>query len=431
MTGRAHRPVVESGMDGPVGDESVEGLRRLGRILAAFPIEPGTDWASVIGLARRQRVSPLLFWRLEQRESDAGGGAGAPQEVMDELRRDLHTAAAQAMLAELQLATILGMLSAADVPVIVVKGAATAAFYPDPALRAYGDIDIMVAKAQLDAAERALNGLGYECFASKAWWLDHFHHLPPMVSERGGLLVELHWGLDYEAGKGRLPADDLWARAVQWTVQGQPTLRLDTIDAVLHLCRHAVVQHRVYGAFRSLCDLAQLTEGWGQEEWETMGQRALDYELARPVYLTLVLAEQALDFTAPAEVLVMLRPPGSVPEPEELMRRLMRSDGVMSDRVSVGAVQAATEGPFAARLGFLAESLLLPREGMAMVYRIPVDSPRIWLAYLWRPVDLLRRYGLSIWRTFRGERGAQAMWQREVWLERWLRGYEQPGELEK
>ena len=103
----------------------------------------------------------------------------------------------------------------------------------------------------------------------------------------------------------------------------------------------------------------------------------------------------------------------------------------MPDRVSVGAVQAVAEGPLAARLGHLAGSLFLPREGMAMVYRIPVDSPRIWLAYLWRPVDLLRRYGLSTWRTLRGERGAQAMWQREVWLERWLLGDERSGELEK
>jgi hypothetical protein len=53
---------------------------------------------------------------------------------------------------------------------------------------------------------------------------------------------------------------------------------------------------------------------------------------------------------------------------------------------------------------------------------MPADSPRIWLAYLWRPIDLLKRYGLSAWQTLRGEREARAAWQREVWLERWLRG---------
>jgi hypothetical protein len=369
-------------------------------------------------LARYQGVSPLLFWRLQQ---GAVREEGVPREVMEGLRADLRAAAVQGMLAEQQLATVLGALSASEVPAVVVKGAAVGAFYPDPALRLFGDLDIMVSEAQLDRAERALNGLGYQCFASKAWWLDRFHHLPPMVSESGGLLVELHWRLDYQEQKGRLPAEDLWARAVSWTVQDQPALRLDAVDTVLHLCRHAVVQHRVHGAFRTLCDLAQVTEGWGPTEWETLTQRTLDYGLSRSVYLMFILAEQSLNLTVPAEVLFVLKPPGSVPEPEELVRRLMGSDGAPSTRVSVGAVQAAAEGASATRLRHLLGNLFLPRDGMAMVYDIPANSPRIWFAYLWRPIDLLGRYGLSAWRALRGEPGARAAWQREVWLERWLR----------
>ncbi len=408
----------------PRGGEETDVLRLLGCILAGLPTEPDADWACIVDAARRQRVSALLFWRLGESNSGTEGWADPPQEVMDELRQDLYAAATQAMLAERQLAKVLGALSEAGVPALVVKGAATATFYADPALRSYGDLDIMVPEAQIAVAEHALNDLGYECFASKAWWLDHFHHLPPMVSENGGLLVELHWGLDYQVDKGRLPANDLWTRAVPWNVQGQPALRLDAVDTVLHLCRHAVVQHRVYGAFRSLCDLAQITESWSHEEWTMLGRRALDYDLARSVYLMLVLAGRALNLAVPAEVISTLRPPGALPEPGELMRRLMRSDAAPG-RISVGAVQAAVDGSLGARLRHLVGSLFLPREGMAMVYKIAVDSPWIWLAYLWRPVDLLWRYGRSVWRTVRGERGAQATWRREVWLERWLRGDEQ------
>ena len=118
------------------------------------------------------------------------------------------------------------------------------------------------------------------------------------------------------------------------------------------------------------------------------------------------------------------------PEPDELMRRLMGSDGAAPARSLWEQCRRLLKGPFAARLQHLMGSLFLPREGMAMVYEIPADSPRIWLAYLWRPIDLLGRYGLSAWRALRGERGAQAAWQREVWLERWLRGDEQLDELE-
>jgi|GEM_PF-924423 len=421
--------VIEKGT--PVqGDGTIDRLRRLGRILAGHDSGPDADWASMAELARSRGVSPLLFWQLGQGTSDATPEQAAPLEVVSDLREDLYTAAAQGIRAETQLSRVLGALSRAGIPAIVVKGAALGAFYPDPALRLYGDIDIMVRRAHLDAAEQALNAVGYRCFASKGWWLQRFHHLPPMVNDAGGLLVELHWRLDYEVEKGRLPAEDLWARAVGWTVRDQQALRLDAVDAALYLCRHAVVQHRVWGAFRSLCDLMQLTRGWGEAEWSTLSQRSQSYGLTRPVSLMLVLGGELLGLAVPEAILSALSVSDSRPQAEELVQLLMGSSGAVPTKVSMGAVQAAADGSLLARVKHLMSSLFLPREGMAMVYGIPPESPRILLAYLWRPIDLIGRYGLSAWRVLRGERGARTAWQREVWLERWLRGDVMQGEGE-
>jgi hypothetical protein len=404
------------------GNGTVDGLRRLGQILAGHDAGPDANWASIAESARSHGVAPLLFWQLGQGASDGTSERAAPPEVVSDLREDLYTAAAQGIRAEAQLSRVLGTLSRVGIPAIVVKGAALGAFYPDPVLRLYGDIDIMVKRDHLDAAEQALNAVGYRCFASKGWWLQRFHHLPPMVNDAGGLLVELHWRLDYEVEKGRLPSEDLWARAVGWTVRDQQALKLDDVDAALYLCRHAVVQHRVRGALRSLCDLVQLTRGWGKAEWVTLSQRSQNYGLTRPVYLMLVLGEELLGLAVPEAMLSALRASSSFPEAERLVQLLMGSSGVAPAHVSMGAVQAAADGPFTTRLKHLMYSLFLPREGMAMVYGIPPDSPRIVLAYLWRPIDLVGRYGLSAWRVLRGERGARIAWQREVWLERWLRG---------
>ena len=403
-------------------DGSAEGIRQLGRIVAGFPAGPGADWEAIADLATRQGVAPLLFWRLGQGGGDAGLRPAVPQHVLAKLREHLYTAAAYGILAEGQLARVLGALSRAKVPALVVKGAAVGAYYPDPTLRPYGDIDIMVPKAQLGAAEQALNALGYRCFASRDWWLDRFHHLPPMAGEGGGLLVELHWRLDFEEKKGRLPTEDLWARSVPWTVRDQPGLRLDVVDAVMYVCRHAVVQHRAHGAFRPLCDLVQLTRGWDGEQWEDLVRRTLRYGLIRPVFLMLVLAGEILDMAVPAQALSALKPSGTVPSPNQLVERLMGASTVTANQISVGAVQAAADATVSAGLKDLARSLFLPREGMAMVYGIPASSPRIWLAYLWRPIDLLARYGPSAWRALLGKRTASMAWQREVWLERWLRG---------
>lgn len=403
-------------------EESVAGLRQLGQVLAGAPTGPGTDWRGLAHLARRRSVSALLLWQLGQGQGHSQMRYDVPREVMDGLREDLYTAVARGALADRQLAAVLGALSRAGVPAVVVKGAALGTYYPDPALRLYSDIDIMIGRERLEAAERALNDLGYRCLASRGWWLDRFHHLPPMASDSGAFLVELHWRLDYEEEKGRLPAEDLWARAVPWTVRGRPALRLDTVDEALYVCRHAVVQHKVRGAFRALVDLARVVESWGEEEWEELVQRSLDYRLERSVFLMLALTRELLDLEVPAAVMSALRPSGPVPPSEELVQRLMGAGGVTSTHVSAGAVRAAVEGSLGARLRNLVQQLILPRAGMAMVYGIPADSPRIWLTYLWRPIDLLGRYGRTAWRALRGESEAQSAWQREVWLERWLRG---------
>ncbi|MBN1814660.1 MAG: nucleotidyltransferase family protein [Anaerolineae bacterium] len=390
-------------------------LQALGRLLMGAPPDPAADWDSLVALARRHGVSPLLFWRLE-RERQPGVETSLPEAVRETLRQDFLIAAARAMVAEHQLSRVLGALAAAGVPVMVVKGAAVGAFYPDPALRAYSDLDILVPHTKVNQAEVALLGVDHRCVNPGAWALGHHQHLPPIASGDGKLPVEVHWRLDNVDSSGCLPVGDLWARAQSWSVGGQPALRLDAIDAVLYLCRHAVVQHRARLGLRPLCDLAQMVWGWDQAKWDMLAQRALDYQLDRVVYLVLTLAEQVLGLTVPLKAMEILRPPGE-PLPDDLAECLLEPRGEEAV-VPVTVVRARTEMTLVARLRHFFWHLFLPRDGMAVAYNIPADSPRIWLAYLRRPFDLLRRYGKSVWDVLWGRRAA---WDREVWLERWLR----------
>jgi hypothetical protein len=149
----------------------------------------------------------------------------------------------------------------------------------------------------------------------------------------------------------------------------------------------------------------------------------------------LTLAIQLLGLAVPGEVLSALRPPGSTPLPPNLAALLLESTDPRQpgQRIDVPAaiVQAGAETTLMGKLRRLLWHLFLPREGMAVIYRIPADSPRIWLTYLRRPVDLLRRYGGTVWATLggfatrgssaRGQQAARIAWEREAWLERWLR----------
>jgi hypothetical protein len=126
----------------------------------------------------------------------------------------------------------------------------------------------------------------------------------------------------------------------------------------------------------------------------------------------------------PAEVVTALEPPDEAALPEDSVRLFMDLDGDPAFAVPMAFIQAKVKGTTAERLRSLLWHLFLPRDGMGVVYDIPADSPRIWLAYLWRPVDLLIRYGRSTWHLLRRQQASQIAWSREAWLEEWLKADE-------
>jgi hypothetical protein len=401
-----------------------EQLLALGRLLVGQPPEQAPDWSKVVYLARRHAVAPLLFWRLRELEIDLGVGSSVPAEVMARLQTDFYASGARHLLAEQHSARVLESLAEAAVPVLVLKGAVIGEFYPDPATRMYGDLDLLVPRARLDEAEAVLTRLGFTTSYSKAWWLGHFHHLPVMATQDDAFAVELHWRVDDKDGVGRLPVEELWARSVPWVLGGQPALRLDPIDTALHLCRHAAVQHRAQQGLRPLCDLAHVTARWGTREWNTLVEQAVSHGLARAVYLVLTLASKVFGPIAPGEVISALQPRDGGNLPPALLRSMLWSGDGASVSVPVAVVQArAKKNPIEA-MRHLLWHLFLPREGMAVVYDIPADSPRIWLHYLWRPMDLLRRYGRDAWLAMRGKQAEQQAWAREAWLENWFKAEE-------
>lgn len=84
---------------------------------------------------------------------------------------------------------VLGEIRAAcDGPMLVFKGPEIAARYPDPALRPYGDLDVIV--EDVGAAHAALRAAGFNPVGAVP--RDGFHHLRGLQSPRFPLRVELH-----------------------------------------------------------------------------------------------------------------------------------------------------------------------------------------------------------------------------------------------
>lgn len=74
-------------------------------------------------------------------------------------------------------------------PAILHKGPEVAAAYPDPALRVFGDIDLLVPDAEL--AQQALLAGGFELTGDPELYID-IHHLRPLRWHELPLVVEIH-----------------------------------------------------------------------------------------------------------------------------------------------------------------------------------------------------------------------------------------------
>lgn len=105
--------------------------------------------------------------------------------------------------------TVLKLLSDAQIPCVVLKGAAAAVYYPKPEYRKLGDVDLLVPPEDFDAAAEAIRAAGYEQY------LDKQRHLG---FSAGVTRFELHRHFSETGGQ---PLDDLLFAAMPRRERGE------------------------------------------------------------------------------------------------------------------------------------------------------------------------------------------------------------------
>ncbi len=159
------------------------------------------------------------------------------QELVDRQRE----AMVQAVELERRLIGVFEALEAAGLEPVVLKGPALAhQVYPDPAWRAFGDIDLLVATHEWRRACSVLRDLGYrrrlpeprrgfdERFGKAAM------HVGPDGSE-----IDLHRTLVIGPFGLWIDPEEMLSRATTFTLAGRRLRRLADTDLFLHSCIHA------------------------------------------------------------------------------------------------------------------------------------------------------------------------------------------------
>jgi hypothetical protein len=228
------------------------------RVPSAAPEADGRLWRKVDELVdRAPSAGDLLSHRLEVPAARRLRALGRPVPgdfAARERLAGLVTLAAPVVLRKIR--------DAYDVPTIVIKGPEIAAHYPDPSLRFYRDLDLLVRDP--GAAHRALLDAGFELVGDPDLYVD-IHHLRPLLANGTLLPIELHSRPKWVDG-GRPPSvDELFEAAVPGTMDVPGMLTLPAEHHALLLAVHSWA-HEPLRTLRDIIDVALVAERADRDE---------------------------------------------------------------------------------------------------------------------------------------------------------------------
>jgi hypothetical protein len=218
------------------------------------------------------------------------------QAVPAELVRDERLAAMRVLTAPVVLQRV---REACDGPLVLVKGLEVASHYPDPALRPFIDVDVIVPDA--DAVQEALVAAGFTPMAAAEHVAEY--HLTPLRPPGLPVRVEVHrkprWIASFDG-----PSHDFFSLAVESRTGVAGVAALPPAHHAMILAAHSWAHEPLRRAL-DLVDIAVLCQNEEERELRTL---ARSYGLER-VWRTTETARRALlaDGRVPLSVRIWAR----------------------------------------------------------------------------------------------------------------------------
>jgi hypothetical protein len=207
-------------------------------------------------------------------------GRPVPDELLDDEVASAMTAlAAPAVLEQVR--------AAVEGPILLFKGPAAARWYPDPQLRPFLDLDLLVSDAP--TAQRRLTAAGFVPVGDPELFID-IHHLRPLRSPSFPLHVEIHSQLKWVEGLRPPPVRELLAVAEPARAGVNEVLVLPPGHHALVLAAHAWAHEPLSRLLRVL-DIAAVLEGADRDD---VAWLARDWGIAKVWRATTAVADAVL-----------------------------------------------------------------------------------------------------------------------------------------
>ena len=305
------------------------------------------------------------------------------------LARRALTNTARSLVVDVVTAEVVGAFRRAGIHCLLLKGPSLARWlYPDGAVRAYVDTDLLVAPGSIHAAERVLRGLGFTARLEPCDTPGWQRPSREWLRATDGANVDLHRSL---AGLG-VDGSELWRAVLRdadriW-VGGEEVETLGVYARTLHLALHAA-QHGPRAPV-ALEDLRRALAVLDDETWTAAAGLATALQARGSLAAGLRLLPDG------AALAVRLQ----LPEPS--LEAALLASGPPS--AAMALVQFGTVPSAGGRIRFILRKLVpTPRYLRVWSPLARHGLVGLLLAYVWRPLWLVRQApaGLRAWQGAR------------------------------
>lgn len=273
------------------------------------PAEMSSFGPDTWDLVARQASSAGLLGRLGALARDVGVDTLLPLAVRRQMQAMSTIAEQQRRAVRWELTQLSQTLADLDGPVLLLKGAAYAAAGLAPARgRLFSDIDLMVPKAQLDAAEAALMLDGWvtshQNDYDQRYYRQWMHELPPMTHIRRKTVLDVHHSILPETARIRTRPELILACARP--LPEHPRFSIPSpADLILHSATHLFHEGEWQHGLRDLVDLHALFMEFGGQTgfWGGLTARAEALNLGRPLFYGMRYSRELLHTPIPQDLL--------------------------------------------------------------------------------------------------------------------------------
>lgn len=221
------------------GNDLARWLAARGRTTAMPPKVPdGFDYSVLIASAERERLLGPLVGAVD------GGEVSLPAEAEATLRHRHEAVMLWCLMLERRLLDVATWFDAAGgVQFLVIKGPAIAHLdEPDPGLRSFADLDLLVRVADMDRAVASLLSEG----GTRPWperraGYDRRFAKSVTITMPDGIEIDLHRSLCDGVHGHRIPLDRIFAQATTFEVGGRRFGAPSLCHRALHSAYHAVL----------------------------------------------------------------------------------------------------------------------------------------------------------------------------------------------